>query len=159
MSIKTEEHTKESVQSPIKDILSVLFWVIFSIIAITLIVKSFELFVNRFGMNSFFYLLLLLFSIGLIPVFYKKISKIFSQGQKITLARYFQDELRLGYFIESEDEDNIKQDYLDLDYIMSRKNLKIDKQLQKEDRKIWLKEERELFPYREKIPPRFDFFF
>lgn len=150
MSVKTkaQERDLNSKTEFIKAVSILLFWMFFSIIAVSLIVKCFELYINRFGVNSFFYLLIFLFSICLIPVLYKKILNISSKDQKIALVKYFQDELRLGCLIESEDEDNVNRDYLDLDNLISKKNLIIDKKLRKEDREIWLKEERELFKIR-----------
>lgn len=144
MSIKTEEHAKESEPLPMKYILRLLFWVIFSIISIVVTVKFFEIYVNNNGLNSFFYLLIFLLSLGLIFIIYPKLNRMFQQDQTGDMEKYLKNNknnIVIGYLVKDDKED----DFLDLDYILTRKNIKINRKSEKKDKKIWLEDEKKLF--------------
>ena len=146
MSVKNEskEQDQKYEPSPMKYILNMLFWVIFSIITIVLIMKFFEMYVNNNGMNSFFYMLIFLFSIGSFFIIYPKFKKMFEHDQNKNMERYLRNNknnIIIGYL----EEINIEEGFLDLDNEMSRKNIRTDKKFEKEDKNTWLEEEQKLF--------------
>lgn len=146
MSIKTILQNQKKLQlTPMKNALKLLGWVIFSIVAINLIVRLFEIYVSKNGLDSFFYLLIFIFSIGSIFIIYPKINKMFQKDQTGDMEKYLKNtNIVIGYLVN--DEKDEKQDrFLDLDDIMNRKNLKNDKKYEKEEKKAWLEEERKLF--------------
>ena len=144
MSNETKMDNQEKAHLlPIKTILRMLGWVIFSIIVINVIVKLCELYVNINGINAFFYLLIFLLSLSSIFFIYPKLNRMFQQDQRRDMERYLKEGIVIGYLENGDDE--FKYDSLDLNKILKKKNLKNDKQVEKEDKKTWLDEERKLF--------------
>ena len=146
MSIKTEEYAEESEHSPIKNALKLLGWVFFFIIAINLIVRLFEIFINNYGQDSFFYLLIFLFSIGSIFIIYPKLSRMFQQDHIRDMEKYLKNnnnnnQIVIGYLVKDEEQDG----FLDLNGLLNRKTIKNDKKFEEDDKKTWLEEERKLF--------------
>jgi hypothetical protein len=141
MSIKTEEQTKKSEQTPMKEALINLFWVIFPIISIVVIVKLFEIYVNNNGLDSFLYFLILPFSLGFLFIIYPKVNKRFQQDQRRDIEKFLKNYFVIGYMVKDEKEEG----FLDLKRILTKKTIKIDKKLEKEYKKAWLEEERKLF--------------
>ena len=110
-------------------------------ISIVVIVKLFEIYVKSNGLDSFLYLLISLFSIGLLFIIYPKINRIFQQDQMRDMKNFMKSNMVIGYLVNDEE----KEGFLDLKGIMTKKTIKIDKKLEKEDKKTWLEEEKKKF--------------
>ncbi|RLB09776.1 MAG: hypothetical protein DRG27_04045 [Deltaproteobacteria bacterium] len=144
--IKADKGNNNDLQlSPLKFWLKITLWGIFYFISVILIVKLFEIYINNNGIDAFLYLLIFLVSIALIPIFYRLLNRMFEADKKKEFDHFFGN-IKEMFFMGDEHENHFKDMiYLDIDFVLSRKNLKIDKKIQKRDNSKWLKEERKLF--------------